>query len=404
MHKRVVVTGLGAIASTGTGKDALWKALLAGTSGISKVEAFDTKDYGRTYGGEIKDFDPLVYMDKRQVKRIGRASQLAIAATTLAFKDAHIDPKTIPANKNAVLLGTTMGEASVFEKLNKAWFEKGLKKVNPTLVPRTTANLLAVNTGIYFGLSGINLVIPAACAAGNYALGYGFDLIKRGEIDYAITGGADAFSRIAFTGFSRLYAMSPDICSPFDKNRKGMLVGEGAAILILESLDQALKRKAPIYAEILGYGLSCDANHMTIPSEDGIMRCMENALKETSIPVDAVDYICAHGTGTGQNDKNESAAINKIFGQRQKRVAVSSLKSMLGHCMGAASAIESLGCCMAIKTGCIAPTINYTTPDPECDIDCVPNKARQTTVNIAFNNAYAFGGNNTCVVFKKYTG
>ena len=402
MNRRVVVTGLGVVSSIGIGREAFWQALIKGTSGISKVDSFDTSAYDRHFGGEIKNFNPLNFMEERKAKRMGRASQLAIAATELALSDAKIDIKKNNLDKVAVILGTTMGEANVFEILNKTWFEKGLDKVDAFLISRNTANLLSVNLGIHYGFRGINLVIPTACAAGNYTIGYGYDLVKEGKVDIAITGGADTFSRIAFTGFSRLYAMSPDICQPFDKNRKGMLLGEGSTVLILEPLDKAKKDGAPIYAEILGYGLSCDAHHITIPSEDGIARCMENALKEAKIrPLD-VDYISAHGTGTLQNDKNESSAIKQVFGEPDKKIPVSSIKSMLGHCMGAASALEAASCCLAVSEDIIPPTINYQTPDPECNIDCVPNEARYTEIDVALNNAYAFGGNNACVVFKKY--
>ncbi|TRZ47124.1 beta-ketoacyl-[acyl-carrier-protein] synthase family protein, partial [bacterium] len=309
MKRRVAVTGLGVVTSIGIGKEEFWKNLIQGKSGISKVESFDVSGYSRSFGGEIKNFQPLKFITERETKRMGRASQLAIAATELAFKDTKADAGHLDPDKSAVIIGTTMGEANIFEILNKAWLEEGLEKVDPFLVGRTTANLLSVNLGIHYNLGGINMVIPTACAAANYAIGYGYDLIREGRIDFAIAGGADAFSRIAFTGFARLYAMSADICQPFDKNRKGMLVGEGAAILILEPLEEAKKSGKRIYAEILGCGLSCDAHHMTIPSEDGITRCMQNALKETGVKPEEVSYISAHGTGTVQNDLNECIAI-----------------------------------------------------------------------------------------------
>ncbi len=402
MKRRVVVTGLGVVSPIGEGKDAFYDALMQGKSGVGPVASFDTTGYDRHNGAEIKDFDPLKFMDARKARRMGRASQLAIAATELALSDSGVDNERLSSDKAAIILGTTLGESAVFEVVNKAWIKRGLKKVNPFLVARTTANLLSVNLGIHCNAKGINLVIPTACASGNYALGYGYDLIKDGRADIVVSGGADAFSRIAFAGFSRMLAMSSDICQPFDKNRKGMMLGEGAGILILEPLEVALKRKATIYAEILGYGLSCDAHHMTIPSEDGIARCMENALKDTQLSASQIDYISAHGTGTGANDKNECAAIRKVFGEPYKKVLVSSIKSMLGHCMGAASALEAVACCFAVSRDIVPPTINYQIPDPECDIDCVPNQARKAKINIAFNNAYAFGGNNACVVFRKY--
>lgn len=402
MKRRVVVTGLGVVSPIGEGKDAFYDALMQGKSGVGPVASFDTTGYDRHNGAEIKDFDPLKFMDARKAKRMGRASQLAIAATELALVDSRIKTEDIKPDKSSIILGTTMGETTVFEDVNKEWFEKGLKDVSSFFVARTTANLLSVNLGMHCNLEGINLVIPTACASGNYAIGYSYDLVKDGKVDLAIAGGTDAFSRISFAGFSRMYAMSPDICQPFDKNRKGMLPGEGSAILILEPLEKALDEKKTIYAEILGYGLSCDAHHMTIPSEDGIARCMENALKDTQLSASQIDYISAHGTGTGANDKNECAAIRRVFGEAYKKVLVSSIKSMLGHCMGAASALEAVACCFAVSRDIVPPTINYQTPDPECDIDCVPNQSRKAKINIAFNNAYAFGGNNACVVFRKY--
>ena len=404
MKRRVVVTGLGVVSSIGIGKEQFYEALMQGKSGIAETASFDTSGYDRHRGGEIKNFNPGDFMDTRQARRLGRTSQLAIAAAGMAFKDTGENPKEFESGMTAIILGTTMGEIHIFEALNKNWLTKSLKSVNTFFIPHTTPYSMPVNLGIYYGITGMCMAIPTACASGNYAIGYGYDLVKEGKVNMAVVGGVDSFSRLAFAGFSRLYAMSPDNCQPFDKNRKGMLVGEGSAVLILESLENALKKKKTIYAEVLGYGLSCDASHMTIPSNDGIARCMENALKETGLSAEGIDYISAHGTGTVQNDKNECAAIKRVFGQHYKKVLVSSIKSMLGHCMGAASALEAVACCFAVSRDIVPPTINYQTPDPECDIDCVPNQARKTKIKIAFNNAYAFGGNNACVVFKKYEG
>ena len=251
-------------------------------------------------------------------------------------------------------------------------------------------------------LKGPNFMISNACAAGNCALGYGFDLIRLNRADMILAGGSDPFSRIEYTGFNQLSAVAPERCQPFDKNRKGMMVAEGAGILILEPLENALKRDAHIYAEILGYGLSCDAQHMTQPSVEGVSHCMTKAMREANINREEVDYISAHGTGTIANDRTECAAIKKVFGIRYKQIPVSSIKSMLGHTMGAASALEAVTCTLVIKNNIVPPTINYETPDPECDIDCVPNQARHQTVNIAMNNSYAFGGNNASLVLKNF--
>jgi len=247
------------------------------------------------------------------------------------------------------------------------------------------------------------MLLPTACAAGNYAIGYGFDQLQLGRADVMIVGGADAMSRIAFTGFNRLFAMAPDKCQPFDKNRKGMMVGEGAGMLILEALESALKRKAPIYAEILGYGMSCDAHHMTIPEVRGVARVMKSALGSTGVKPEEVDYLNAHGTGTVPNDKTESAAIWQVFGDYTPSLAVSSIKSMTAHTMGAASALEAIATVLAVKNDLIPPTINFETKDPECDIDCVPNTARKKKVHIALSNSFAFGGNNSTLILKKIT-
>jgi 3-oxoacyl-[acyl-carrier-protein] synthase II len=253
-------------------------------------------------------------------------------------------------------------------------------------------------------LNGDNLIIPNACAAGNFAIGYAYDLIQSGRLDYALTGGVDPFSRLAFTGFNRLLAVAPEKVRPFDKCRKGIMVGEGAGIVFIESLESALARNANIYAEIIGYGVSCDAYHITTPHPQakGVLIAMERALENAGITVDDVDYVSPHGTGTKANDKAETYALKTFFGDRYKQVPASSIKSMLGHTMGAASAIEAATCALILKNGIIPPTINYEEPDPECDLDCVPNEARKKEMSIVLNNAYAFGGNNSSLVLKRF--
>ena len=398
--RRVVITGLGVVSSVGIGRDEFWKAVINGKSGISKVTSFDTKEFRCHYAGEIKNFIPEDFISKRKIYFLGRTSQLAVTATSLAFKDARLSIKNINKERTGVLIGTTMGERPLEESVD-VWIKEGAEKISRAKILQSSANNISANIAIYFKIEGPNFLIPTACAAGNYAVGYGFDLIRNGDLDYAVAGGADSFSKIAFSGFHRLYAMASDKCQPFDKNRKGMLVGEGAGILFLESLESALKRRVDIYAEILGYGVSCDAFHMTTSQAEGIEKAMLKALKEADIEQEEVDYICAHGTGTPGNDKTECAAIKNVFKKQYKTIPVSSIKSMLGHPMGAASAIEALTCCLAVKEDIIPPTINFETPDPECDIDCVPNKAKRKKVNIALNNGFAFGGNNSCLVVKK---
>ncbi len=399
MSSRVVVTGLGVVSSIGIGWQDFWQGLLAGRSGISPVTSFDTSHHFTHNGGEVKDFDPAGYISSEGQDMMSRATQLAVAASVYAAKDAGYH-KEMSDRRVSVCIGTTTGSLHVIEHINnyriqdKA-FPLELARQLPT---HTTSAAVAGELGI----SGNAWIFSTACAAGNYAIGYGYDLIRLGRADMVFVGGSDAFSRISFTGFNQFKAVAPEFCSPFDRNRKGMISAEGAGVLVLESDISARMRNAGVYAEVLGYGLSCDASHMTTPSVDGIVKCMIKAMKESGICPADVNYISAHGTGTLNNDRAECAAIREVFGERYLKVPVSSIKSMLGHTMGAASALEAIACSLAVADDMIPPTIHYETADPECDIDCVPNVARRHTVNIALNNSYAFGGNNACVVFKKY--
>jgi 3-oxoacyl-[acyl-carrier-protein] synthase II len=399
-EKRVVVTGLGVVSSIGIGKDSFWTNLLKGKSGISRVESFDTSGHKTHVGGEIKGFHPEEFIDKKRTRFFGRTSSFAIVATDLALKNASLDRKYVSKINAGVCLGTTMGEIQPLEDSDHRWIKSGFKEVDKMNVFKARVNNVPVNISSYFKLHGPNRILTTACASGNYAIGHGYDLLRSGDADMMLVGGADAFSWISFSGFNKVGVTSDEKCQPFDKNRKGMIPGEGAAILVLESLEHALDRNAEIYAEILGYGLSCDASHMTNPHVDGVADCMFDALKRTGLNPKDVDYISAHGTGTPFNDKTESGAINKVFGDI--RVPVSSIKSMLGHTMGAASAIGALTCCLAIKNDIVPPTINFETVDPECNIDCVPNMPRKQRVNVALNNGLAFGGNNACLVMRKF--
>ncbi|MCK5493527.1 MAG: beta-ketoacyl-[acyl-carrier-protein] synthase family protein [Candidatus Omnitrophica bacterium] len=399
MKKRVVVTGLGVISSLGKGKKEFWSNLINGCSGISYIECFDTSGHETHVGGEIKDFNPDDFMNKKRSRFMGRASQLAVAASKLAVADAGLNKNSFSQKKAGVCVGTTMGEIQVVEKIDHGWIEFGDNFIEKSPVFRSPVYNISANIAIELELKSKNIMFTTACSSGNYAIGYCFELIQSGDMEIALAGGSDAFSWIAFTGFNKVGVTAPDTCQPFDKNRKGMIPGEGAGILVLETLESARKRKANIYAEILGHGLSCDAYHMTNPVIAGVEQCMRNALNRANIKPQEVDYISAHGTGTVINDRTESAAIKNIF--QDQKVAVNSIKSMLGHAMGAASAMEAINCCMSIQTGIIAPTINFKTPDPECDIDCVPNKARKQKVNVILNNGFAFGGNNAALVLKK---
>ena len=399
MKRRVVVTGLGVVSSIGIGRDEFWKNLISGKSGISEVTTFDISNYDLKRGGEIKNFDSIKFIPKNRIKDFGRASQLAIAATKLALEDSGLDIAQFAKNNPIAIFGTTMGEGGMIEEVDKHWTALGEDDVWAITISKYPSNAISNNVNRFLQLKGMSFVIPTACSAGNYSVGFAYDLIRNGITTCALAGGSDPFSRIGFTGFGRLYAMAPERCQPFDKNRKGMMIGEGSGVLILEELESARKRDANIYAEILGYGLSCDAQHMTAPRLNGIIKVMEKAVRNSGIKKEDVDYISAHGTGTPSNDKAECEAIKNVFGNLVKNIPISSIKSMLGHTMGAASAIEAITCCLTIKNSIIPPTINYETHDPECDIDCIPNKARKKKVKIALNNSLAFGGNNACAVF-----
>jgi 3-oxoacyl-[acyl-carrier-protein] synthase II len=405
MDKRVVITGVGVISPIGCQKDVFWDALTSGVSGASEVKAFDTSLFKVHNGCEVKDFRYEDYINNSS-RKVGKASQFIIAATKLALDDSKIDVKNVNLEKVGVSIGTTAGEIQILERVNQLRYEKGDDNVDTDLFLKHPCNNIPSNIAIEFGFKGPNTIIPTACAAGNYAIGYACDLIKLGRADIMVAGGTDPFSKVAYVGFSRLNAIAPEVCQPFDKNRKGMLVGEGAGVLVLESMEDALARNANIYAEILGYGLSCDGYHITIPHPEGngAMSAMRKALKYANIKPEDVQYISTHGTGTIANDKTETISIKKVFGEYSKHLAVSSVKSMLGHTMGAASAIEAIACALAIKNNVVPPTINYETKDPECDLDYVPNVKREMQVDIALNNAYAFGGNNSCLVLKKFTG
>lgn len=398
-NNEVVVTGIGAVTSIGHGKRVFWKNLIDGKNGISQIKAFNTEKMPTNYGGEIKDFDPSKHLSDERIGQLGRASQLAVVAAKLAIEDSEIHLSDIDATDMGVIVGTTMGESQAIESIDETWVTRGEENIQPKWITQYPGNTLAMNVSREIGARGISTVIPTACAAGNYAIGYGFDLIRTGRLSSVVVGGADAFSRIAYVGFNRLYAMASTMCQPFDNSREGMLLGEGAGFLVLESKRTALLRKAHIYAEVIGYALSCDATHMTIPSIDGVAHVILKALGYSGIDAAEVDYISAHGTGTKMNDKIECYAIHKVFGPRGKTIPVSSIKSMLGHTMGAASALEAIACSLAISESVIPPTINYQQHDEDCDIDCVPNNCREKKVNIALNNSFAFGGNNACLVF-----
>jgi 3-oxoacyl-[acyl-carrier-protein] synthase II len=402
--RRVVITGIGVVTSIGVGHEAFWRSLLGGRSGISEVESFSTEAYRTHRGGEIKGFDADACVSRLDPASLGRASKLAIAAAHLALEDAGLDPESPSLEQAGVAVGTTSGEPQLVERFNDCYVRKELERVGPEWISGYPCHVIAGNVASELRFGGVNMMIPAACAAGNHAIGHAFDTLRSGRAALMLAGGSDAFSRITFTGFSQLGAIAPERCQPFDRNRRGMIPGEGAAILVLEALDDARSRRARIYAEVAGYALSCDAHHMTAAhgEGEGAARAMQQALAEGGLSPDHVSYISAHGTGTPTNDRLETIAVKRVFDGAAYGVPMSSIKSMLGHTMGAASAIEAAACALAIRHDEIPPTINLEEPDPECDLDYVPNEARAHKVEVAMNNAYAFGGNNATLILRKH--
>jgi 3-oxoacyl-[acyl-carrier-protein] synthase II len=402
MNDRVVITGLGVVSSLGIGWKEFWENLLAGKSGISPVTSFETTNQFTHNGGEVKQFRPEAFLDRGRIAEFSRATQMAVAAAKLAVEDANLTTTAIGEYNASVCIGTNIGSIQSVEIIDEIMVREKTHHIDHHLFTQIPTNTTAAAVAREFDLHGSCMMFSTACAAGNYAIGYGYDLIRLRKADMVLAGGSDAFSKVAFTGFNQFKAVAPERCQPFDKNRKGMMVAEAAGVLIIESLERAQSRNATIYAEITGYGLSCDAYHMTASSVEGVAECMRKALREAGCSPLDVDYISAHGTGTPTNDRNECAAIKEVFGDRYQSIPTSSIKSMLGHTMGAASALEALVCALVVKNDAIPPTMNYETPDPACDIDCVPNEARYLKVNVALNNSYAFGGNNASLVVKKY--
>ncbi|UJR79903.1 beta-ketoacyl-[acyl-carrier-protein] synthase family protein [Sandaracinus amylolyticus] len=398
---RVYVTGMGVVSSLGFGRRAYWQALVEGRSGISDVTLFDTASIGRSLAGEVKGFRARDYMNAAESRRAGRCSAFAIAAARMAAEDAGLKGQALAGERTAVVIGTTMGEANVLGELQKAWIHEGNEALPSAKLPRYGTTLLPIHVARAFGSKGMVQTLPAACAAGNYAIGFAADQIRAGRADVAITGAVEIIEKLEYAGFARLGAMSPDKCMPFDKNRKGLILGEGAAMLVLESEGSVVRRGAVPLAEVGGYGLACDAHHITRPHPDGAgsITAMRQAIESSGLTIDDVDHINAHGTATPNNDSVEALVIRKVFGER--RIPVTSIKSMIGHCMGASSAMESIACVMTLQTGIIPPTTNYETPDPECPVDVVANVAQEHDVDVVLNNALAFGGYDAVVCFAK---
>jgi 3-oxoacyl-[acyl-carrier-protein] synthase II len=398
---RVFITGVGVVSSIGLGKDAFWRGLAEGKSGISPVEAFDVSSLGRTNAGEVKAFHPRDHLTAAETRRMGRCSQMALAAARMAIADAALPDGALKGPRSSVVLGTTMGEADVLEDLDHAWISRGASGLRRALIPKYGSTLLPIHVARAIGAEGTVLTLPAACAAGNYAMGFACDLIRAGRADVIVTGAAEMLQELQYAGFVRLAAMAPARCQPFDLNRQGLILGEGAGILIVESEAHAVRRNARVLAEIGGHGMTCDAYHITRPHPEaaGSIGAMRQAIERSGITSDAIDFVNAHGTGTKHNDAAESKVMRDVFGDRVGSVPISSMKSMLGHTMGAASALEAIGCLMTLETGIYPPTIGYETPDPECNLDVVANASRKGKADIVLNNSLAFGGYNsvTCL-------
>ena len=410
---RVVVTGMGAVTPLGPSVEQFWDGLVAGRSGIAPITLCDTTHYPTRIAGEIPDFQPEKYVSPREARRMARFSLVSLAAAYQAIEDASLDPAREDEERIGVVLGNGAGGLSTTQDACADMSGKGAMRINPFFIPMMLPNMAAANVARLVGAKGYNSTVVTACAASNQAIGEAAEAIRRGAVDVALAGGSEAsISEIGLSGFCILKALSthneePEKASrPFDANRDGFVPAEGAGILILESLEHALERGAPILAEIAGYGASCDAFHAVQPDEngEGAERAMRWALANAGVSTDEVDYINAHGTSTPLNDAVETMAIKSLFGERAYRVPVSSTKSMIGHALGGAGALEAVACVKTILDGVIHPTVNQETPDPACDLDYVPNVARRQQVDIALSNSFGFGGQNTCIVLRRFEG
>jgi 3-oxoacyl-[acyl-carrier-protein] synthase II len=401
--RRVAVTGLGAVSSLGTGAHAFAAAIREGRSGVSQIRSFDTTGFPYTVAGEIHDFEPSALLRRLRAGAWGRSSLLAAAAARLAVTDAGIDPGQLPGARAGSVIGTTSGESAVIEALTGQWVYEGMKCLDPALARQVPANRIAAAVNAELAITGEAQTIATACSASNYALGYAYDMVRTEEADFMISGGADSVNRWAHAGFYRLGALAESVCRPFDARRSGILTAEGGVALFLEPLDHALARGARVYAEVLGYGVNCDAKHPVSPDPTSIAQCIRAAHRNAGVRPEDVDYVCAHGTGTPTNDATEVAAMREVFGDRLP--PVSSIKSMIGHTMGAASGFGALMCCMALHEGFLPPTATVTQVDPALGpgVDCVPGTGRPASPRIAQNHGFAFGGNNAITILGAVT-
>ncbi len=411
MRTRVVITGVGVISPVGNDIPTFWNNVTTGVSGIDTVTAFDTSEYSTRIAGEVKNFNPEDYIDRKEVRRMDRFVHFAIAASKQAVSNANLDIEKTNANRVGVYIGSGIGGLITLEENHKTLLEKGPRRVSPFMIPMMIANMASGLVSIHTGAKGPNSAAVSACATGTHSIGDATEIIRRGHADVMIAGGSEAtISPLAFAGFGNMKALStnndePQKASrPFDLNRDGFVMGEGAGVVILESLEHAQKRGANIIAEVVGYGMSGDAYHLTAPAPEGegAARAMAEALRDAGLDPTEINYINAHGTSTDYNDKFETMAIKSVFGDHAYKLAVSSTKSMTGHLLGAAGGVEAVICALAIRDGIIPPTINYETPDPECDLDYVPNEARKQPVRVTMSNSLGFGGHNASLIIKSF--
>lgn len=410
MQKRVVITGMGVITSLGIGVDQFWNSIREGKSGISLVERIDVSNMSTKVAAEIKNFEPTEFMDKKEAKRMDRFTQLAVAAAKLAVENSQLDMEKEDPYRVGVIVGAGIGGMETFETQHEALLSKGPGRVSPFFVPMMIPDMATGRIAMQYGAKGFNGCSVSACATGTNCIGDAFKVIERGDADVMICGGAEAsVTPMAFAGFCSAGAMTenPDpvtACRPFDAERSGFVMGEGAGVLIIEELEHAMRRGADIVAEIVGYGCTNDAYHITLPNPDGEAgaRCMQMAIADAGVKPEDIDYINAHGTSTPPNDKNETAIAKLVFGEHAYKLAMSSTKSMTGHLLGAAGAVEAIISALALRDGFLPPTINYKTPDPECDLDYVPNVGRNADLRYALSNSLGFGGHNATLAFKKY--
>jgi 3-oxoacyl-[acyl-carrier-protein] synthase II len=408
---RVVITGLGVISPLGNDIDTFWNHLIQGKSGVSTITRFDTSDFAVKIAAEVKDFNPLDFMNKKDAKRMDRFVQFAVAASKMALEHAGLDMDKVEKERVGTYIGSGIGGLETLEEQHKVMMKRGPRRVSPFFVPMMIANMASGIVSIQIGAKGPNSAAISACATGTHCVGDAFKILQRGDADVMIAGGTEAtILPMAVAGFSAMGALStnneaPEKASrPFDRDRDGFVMGEGAGVLVLETLEHAQKRGANIIAEVVGYGMTADAYHLTSPDPDGdgAKRSMLMAVKDAGLEPEDVDYINAHGTSTDYNDKFETMAIKGAFGEHAKRLAISSTKSMTGHLLGAAGGIETIATALAIKEGIVPPTINLENPDPDCDLDYVPNEARKMRVRVALSNSLGFGGHNATIALKEY--